>query len=459
MFGGKLFFLYELKEAALHWQVVRWVYAHVFIMKARMAERKNEIFQAVSFALKVDREISAVEGAASPSVVSEFLHKYLEGNKERWSDLLVSYRQSELARWHRRKYCSFELTDRLRIRQPRNPSPPERQGALFILKPNLGPKEKGVLLLNYDETIDTFFALFDLEKLAHDYRIVVEPSAWGYQQPRIHLLRGLDTDVVVQSQYKPDFEYIKSLGGALHPIRLGAGDWADPELFCSGYMEEKHYDLVMIANWLKWKRHKLLFQAMRNLGARIGRVALIGYPLEGRTSDEIRALAQKFEVAEKIDIFENVSMSEVSNILRRAKVGVLLSKKEGANRGIYECFFSDVPVILTNSNIGVNRDHLNEQTGKLVSDKDLPIVIEKMIQEVKRYKPRDWAIKNTGCTHSSKALNTFIRNIALAQYEEWTCDIFPKKNIPVPFYLNSDPIAIADREIAKLENYLLPEAR
>ena len=370
MFGGKLFFLYELKEAALRWQLFRWIVAQLCIMLARRALRENDFFKAVSFALKADREIRAVEGADSPAVVREFLYKHLEdSNRDRWSDLLVSYRKSELARWHRRKYCSFELSDRLRVRQPRNPSPPERQGALFILKPQVNSNEKGVLLLNYDETIDTFFALYDVEKLVKDYRIVVEPSAWGYQQTRIHLLRGLDTEVVVQSQYQPDFEYIRSLGGALRPIRLGAGDWADPELFCSGYKEEKQYDLVMIASWLKWKRHKLLFRAIRKLGGKIGRVALIGYPLEGRTSDEIRRLAKQFDVAEKIEIFENISMFEVNNVLRRAKVGVMLSKKEGANRGIYECFFSDIPVILTSCNIGVNRDHINEQTGILASDK------------------------------------------------------------------------------------------
>lgn len=82
----------------------------------------------------------------------------------------------------------------------------------------------------------------------------------------MYLLRGLPTDVVVQAQYQQDYDYIMSLGGSLRPSRLGAGDWSDSDIFASGKEAKKHYDLVMIANWLKWKRHKLLFQKIGELG-------------------------------------------------------------------------------------------------------------------------------------------------------------------------------------------------
>lgn len=72
---------------------------------------------------------------------------------------------------------------------------------------------------------------------------------------------------------------------------------------------------------------------------KIKKVALIGYPIEGRTSGEVLELAKRYGVASKIELFENIPPEEVARVIRSAKLGVTLSKKEGANRGIYECFF------------------------------------------------------------------------------------------------------------------------
>jgi len=325
----------------------------------------------------------------------------------------------------------------------------------MVLKPFVNSREKGVLFLNFDETVDKFFALYDVEKIARDYRIVFEPSAWGYQQPRMFLLHGLATDVIVEAQYLPDYNYTKELGGALVPIRIGAGDWVDFETFRSGRDEEKQYDLVMIANWLKWKRHKLLFKALQKLEKEVGRVALIGYPIEGRTSSEIRQLAHKMGGGDRIDIFENISAEEVGRIIRRSKVGIMLSKKEGANRGIYECFFSDVPVILTDQNIGVNRDHINTHTGLLAADGELFCHIRSMLAEHDRFETRSWALTNTGWDKSSRRLNDFLRTIAMEKQEEWTFDIFPKMNGPLPAYTNEEDRVAADRDVERLNGYLL----
>jgi len=297
--------------------------------------------------------------------------------------------------------------------------------------------------------------MYDVERLASEYRIVVEPSAWGYQQARMYLLRGLDTDVVVESQYLQDYNYIKQLGGSLRPIRLGAGDWVDPNLFASGRETEKKYDIVMVANWLKWKRHKLLFQAMRQIGQNMGKVALVGYPIEGRTSNEILALAKRYDVEEKVDLYENIQASEVAGILRSAKAGIMLSKKEGANRGIYECWFSDIPVILTSSNIGVNRDHINKETGVLAADQELAEAIRNVCRQHAEYQPRAWAMNNTGWENSSRRLNDFLRELSLRQNQEWTQNIYSKKNAPAPLYIHENDRREADNEINTLKKYLI----
>lgn len=452
-FGGRLFFLYEWKEALLRYKPVQYCFSLLARMQSWRAFRNEDHFGALSNALRVARDLSAVGQRRLPVWVHGRILNSL--GEKGWQQLVASYRVTGLAQAHRGKYYAFPLADRLRIRQPKKNPPRERQGDLMVLKPFRSSREKGVLFLNFDETVDKFFALYDVEKIARDYRLVFEPSAWGYQQPRMFLLYGLATDVVVEAQYQPDYNYIAELGGSLKPIRIGAGDWVDFETFRSGREEKKLYDLVMIANWLKWKRHKLLFQALQQLGDEIGRVALIGYPIEGRTSDEIRQVAHNMGVGERIDIFENISAAEVGRIIQRSKIGIMLSKKEGANRGIYECFFSDVPVILTDQNIGVNRDHINTHTGMLAADDELFRTIRRMLAGHEGFQSRSWALTKTGWKNSSRQLNDFLRTLAMENQEEWTSDIFPKMNGPLPVYTNEEDRIAADRDVERLNEYLL----
>ncbi|OQX15342.1 MAG: hypothetical protein BWK76_13225, partial [Desulfobulbaceae bacterium A2] len=208
MFGGALFFLYEFKEAAIHYAPLRWLYFQCLFRRALNFQQIGRQYDAIDMALRLEREISAVPGAGLPKKLLSFLLEHLANWPEGWRRLVASYRNTERARRHRAKYSAFPLDDHLRIRQPKNPPPPERQGDLLVLKPWVSPREKGVIFLNFDETVDKFFSMYDVERLAHEYRIVVEPSAWGYQQARMYLLRGLDTDVVVESQYLQDYKYI-----------------------------------------------------------------------------------------------------------------------------------------------------------------------------------------------------------------------------------------------------------
>lgn len=454
-FGGRLFFLYEIKEALLGNKLARLFLSFLSRGKVCLLDLQGASFAALAETLRLERDLLAISPSVVPSWVGVRTRRYPPGHVSSWQQLLHSYKRTKLFVIHRDKYCRFGIQDRVRIRQPKKNPPPERQGDLLVLKPWCGSREKGVILLNFDETVDKFFALFDVEKIAQQYRLVVEPSAWGYQQARMYLLRGLPTEVVVQSQYHQDYNYIMSLGGSLRAIRLGAGDWADPDIFTSGKETEKQFDVVMIANWLKWKRHRLLFQAIGQLKEKISKVALIGYPIEGRTSGEILELAKRYGVVSKIELFENIPPNEVARLIRCSKFGVMLSKKEGANRGIYECFFSDVPVVLTACNIGVNRDHINAMTGVLAEDDRLAQTIAMMLEKHGEMQPRAWALANTGAERSSKTLNHFLRGLAEAKGERWTQDIFPKKNVPTPVYCNVQDRLAADQEMTRLMGYLL----
>lgn len=451
------FFIFERKEAVLRTGSGRCYYLWASLLLFKFHVLRGNSYLALASLLRYERDIANLAGDEKiASFYREILRSFLtahvvgpSGNKA-----LGSYIRSPEAAAIRAAFEGFGREHMVRMKYPKKNDDPERQGDLMVLKPCLGPAEKGILFVQYDEGVKRFAALFDIARLARDYRFVIEPSTCGYQNPMFFLCLGLSTEVVLEAQYEKDFRYIASVGRNFLPVRLGAGDWADPDNFIDSVQDEKAYDLVMIANWLKWKRHELLFSAIAEIRSEIRKVAVIGYPIDGRTVEDVREECRKHGVDDLVEFHNRIPHAEVSAIIRKSKVGILLSREEGANRGIYECFFSGVPVILTDGNRGVNRDHLNGQTGMLASDRDLPEVIKTIVRSYRTYRTRDWAVKNTGYLNSTRKLNDFFREIALAAGEQWTQDIFAKHNSPHARYKRQEDRQMADRAFADLEQYL-----
>ena len=211
---------------------------------------------------------------------------------------------------------------------------------------------------------------------------------------------------------------------------------------------------MMIANWLKWKRHELLFESLAKIKKKINRIALIGYPIDGAKAEDVKDGCKRYGLREISDFFERIPHEKVLKIIAKSKIGILLSKEEGANRGIYECFFSNVPVILTDQNRGVNRDHINSHTGILSSDSRLSDSILYMLRSYKQFNPRKWALENTGHLNSTNKLNEFIKNLALEKGEIWTTDIFQKHNSPHARYAIAEEQRQADKFFKHLERFL-----
>jgi glycosyltransferase involved in cell wall biosynthesis len=318
----------------------------------------------------------------------------------------------------------------------------------------MSAKEKGVVLVQYNDAFNKFVSLYDLKLVGDCYRIVLEPSTWGYRDPAILSFLNLRTQVIVQAQYGPDFEYIQSLGANLVPLRLGAGDWIDDDLFQPTPFGEKIHDIVMVASWQRIKRHELLFDAVRKCNGAVGKIALIGYPSSGRTREDVIYEAKQYGVAEQLDIYENIPRSDVSRIVSRSKIGVMLTLREGANKGIYECLFSGVPVVISDRNIGVNREHINELTGLAASDENLAEAIVGLLENIHSYAPRQWALKTTGYKNSSRLLNNCLKACAVGVGEEWTQDIYTKKNDTNARYVFERDRLAADKAIVHLRQFL-----
>jgi len=410
-------------------------------------------FKAYAIVCKYNRIIYNYSLNGKNNILQRIIKQKTLENLTGVNSLLDNFLNRRRSKIYRLEFFKYGVDNCLRLRYPKENDDPKRQGDLLVLKPYIGKNEKGVVFIKYNDALEKFISLFDSSKVARDYYIVLEPSTWGYQDIVFMYFVGLGTDVIIESQYQRDYDYIASLRSNLKPIRIGAGDWVDPAIFYP-ISPVKLYDFVMIASWQRLKRHDLFFRALAKIKSEVSRVALIGYPAGGKTLKDIEREALRYNIKDKVTFFERISPYEVRKILSESKASIMLSKREGANRAIYESLFCNVPIILTDQNVGVNREIINNQTGILSRDEELHNNLLKMLIDYKKFNPREWALKNTGYINSTRKLNDFLKKIATENGEDWSQNIFTKKNLPNATYVFESERQEAEKEFQRLVRYL-----
>lgn len=370
--------------------------------------------------------------------------------------LLLSFTKSAEAERHRRFWNQFPAPDRVRMRFPRENDDPDRQGDLVVLKPwNRRTGERGVILLSFTERIRAFAAIFDLPAIAEHYQLVLQPSWWGYQDATFLLYVGQDVDVLIQSPWVPDREFLGSLDTNLRPTALGAGDWIDPDVFRPGVGAPRPFDLVMVSAWSPVKRHHDLFRALAELRrrGRVLRVALVGTP-GGWTRQDIERIALRFGVLDCCTFFESIPHEEVAEVVRQSRAYVLLSRREGANRALYEAFFCDTPVLVYHKHHGVNLEQINEATGRTFATGALADSICALLDHSRVFAPREWALRHTGYRNATRQLNEELRSLAFDRGYSWRTDIVETKMAPTLRYAVREDRLAFDPEFERLAEYL-----
>ena len=240
----------------------------------------------------------------------------------------------------------------------------------------------------------------------------------------------------------------------LMPVRFGAGDWIDPQFFTPND-GEKAFDLVMVSSWNPFKRHVDLLRAMaqlRDLHDLRVRAALIGYP-NGWGADQIRSLVAKYRLADQCEVFDSVPQTEVARIVSRSRLYILLSRREGANKAMYEAMFCDTPVLVDAAHLGINHEHILPETGAAFRRGRLPEAIRDTLS-IQSFAPRAWALKHTGFKRATAALDEFLRAKAERLRQPWTRGIVEKKNEPNLRYASMDDQRALDHEYGVLAAFL-----
>ncbi len=298
--------------------------------------------------------------------------------------------------------------------------------------------EKGAILIKFTDTFGFFAKNLKCDKLLKYFNVVLEPSWSGYCLPEIHYWNNFkNSKAVVEATEINDYEYLKNLNTNLIPVDFGSGNWVDDRKFFPTENPKKIYDSIFIANYNVIKRPHILFKAINNTNDPKYSAALV-FSKWGPNKRSTHNLIDFYNIRNNITLYENLSQTEINGLLNQSKVNVLLSLKEGSNRCIFEGFFSNVPGIVLKENIGVNKSYINEHTGKLISDHELPETLLHFKHHWQQYSPRDWAMKNISPKVTTSRLNDILKNITLKEHGIWTTDIAIKTNAPEAIYYHTD---------------------
>jgi len=303
------------------------------------------------------------------------------------------------------------------------------QGSAIVLK-SPAVNERGVLALQYSYVYPLLAKFFDLDKIASRYYLVLEPSWSGFCDLNVLIYTKLRHPVFIGSIEPRDTELICRLDANLIAAPFSSNTWVDDRVFRPLPDVQSDADIIMVAGWARYKRHHAFFRGLGQLRQRRvqPKVILAGYPID-LTRGDILTQADVYGVRDLLEVHEWASPAEVNQFFNRAKVNLLWSRREGVNRAIIEGMLAGTPCLVHEGlNYGYRYPHINPQTGRFSSERDLSHNLFEMIENHGRYSPREWVLANMSCLKTSERLNEAIKAKAKALGENWTTDIVPKTN-------------------------------
>jgi glycosyltransferase involved in cell wall biosynthesis len=223
----------------------------------------------------------------------------------------------------------------------------------------------------------------------------------------------------------------------IQAVPLMACDWINPAYYAPKPHGERSIDILMVANWLRLKRHWLLFEALKRMRRDL-RVVLIGRNTADRTEREMRAEARAFGVRQALEIFTNLDQDEVTSHQCDARISLCFSDREGSCVAPVESMFADSPVAMMRDAYVGSRAYINPETGIFVGHRGLSRALSVFHERSDSYAPRNWVMQRITCEHSSRTLNGILRAYADRAGHAWSTDIASLCWRYVPAYVHQE---------------------
>src|SRR5690554_5514934 len=304
-----------------------------------------------------------------------------------------------------------------------------------VLKQYVSEDEKGVLLVSFENQLTQMLDSGRVDEILVRYHLVFIPSWSGlYSKELFRLVAAVQQEpVFVMPVHSHERELIPTLGANCHSLPFNAASWVNPAFF-EGPAQERDIDCLMVANFASFKRHWLLFKALKGLPGDI-KVTCVGVPLGSRSAESIRREAAEYGVSDQVTIVEDPSQEELRRYFRRAKMFCAMSYREGSFIAVAESLMSGTPVLMfRNAHIGT-KSLINEKTGALVKS------VRELRHKILEYRNfeghdqvRQTAIDNISAQANSRKLNDMLRDWSINNGKAWTVDIEPFYSQRLDFY-------------------------
>lgn len=301
---------------------------------------------------------------------------------------------------------------------------PELTTSLVLKEPGPGG-EKGVLYCSFEYNWMRILAHYDAKGLLSEY-FLVGASSWSpTDYVGLANWSGISRDpLFIGISNRSDLQSYGLLAPLIEPVPLMASDWTHPGYYYPRPHVERDIDILMVANFSRFKRHWLLFEALRRMPPDL-RVVLIGIAPPGRGVDVIRAEARAFGAPQELEILPGVPNSTVGSYQERAKVSLIFSRREGSCVAVAESLFAGSPVgMMHDAHVG-SKAYITDQTGVLLRRRGLSRALSEFIERSGTFNTRAWAEANISCFRSSHLLNAQLRAYSQRAGLPWTRDIVP----------------------------------
>ena len=315
-------------------------------------------------------------------------------------------------------------TARDHLRELQDPSSPVVVRNSILLKPRISEREKGLVLVSFESALLKLTRSPELDRFLSEYRVLFLPT-WQpfFSIPLFMLTARVPDKFWILPSSGENLRDCDDLAPYAEGLPFQASSWVDEDRLVGS--SARKYDLLMVANFAKYKRHWLLFEALQELPLSVSCV-VAGRPLGSRTAESLRREAAAFGVLDRVKIVEDPDDAILEGLFADSRLFCALSRKEGSYIAIAEALMADTPVAIFANAIVGSKEYIHEDTGFLLNPGErLSTQILEALRVSGGKRPREWARQNISARVNCRRLNKLLEEAAIRSSEPWTAGVEP----------------------------------
>jgi len=309
----------------------------------------------------------------------------------------------------------------------------------IIVKPPVNLEERGILFVSFETELAKLLDHPRFSEVEARYQIAFLPT-WqpAYSTELFRLAAVARLPYLLLPACEHDLQLADELGPLCIPLPLQAASWIDAARFPPG--DCKDIDIVLLANFSKYKRHWRLFEALSTLPFQV-RVVCAGRPWGGRDAAALQQECRAFGCENMVEFVENPTDADVAALLARSRLFCAMSHKEGSFIAVAEALVSDTPVGMFDDAIIGTKPFINAQTGFLFRhDRPLGPQLADALRTAHQKTPRTWAMREITADVSMQRFNMLMRQHSQSAQLPWTADAMAihSRNFSFGYMLDAD---------------------